>query len=104
MGDSSNPFDDEVVAAVLRHMNEDHAEDSVLICRAFGGRPDATSATMTGLDATGGEFRVDGPEGGPATVRVAWSRRITERPQIREEVARLHHEAAELLGGSPAEG
>ena len=67
MGDSSNPFDDEVVAAVLRHMNEDHAEDSVLICRAFGGRPDATSATMTGLDATGGEFRVDGPEGGPAT-------------------------------------
>ncbi len=100
MDDSANPFDDAVIEAVLRHMNEDHADDSVTICRAFGGRPDAITATMTGLDGTGGEFEVDGPEGGRSVVRIPWSEPISERPQIRAEVARLHGEAVKRLRGS----
>lgn len=92
-----NPFDDEVVAAVVAHMNGDHAEDSVAICRAFGGRPDATRAVMVGLDGTGADFDVDGPEG-EARVRVPWGAPISERAEIRTEVARLYHEAVELLG------
>ena len=47
------PFAPEVVAAIARHMNEDHSADSVLICRALGGQPGTTAATMTGLDAAG---------------------------------------------------
>ncbi|MDR2280192.1 MAG: DUF2470 domain-containing protein, partial [Gordonia sp. (in: high G+C Gram-positive bacteria)] len=29
-------FDDAVIAAVLRHMNDDHTADNLLIARAFG--------------------------------------------------------------------
>lgn len=91
-----NPYTPDVVAAVVAHMNSDHAEDSVTICRVFGGRPDVTEAVMAGLDGHGADFDVDGP-GGPARVRVAWSRPITERVEIREEVARLFREAETQL-------
>lgn len=83
-----NPFDGEVRIAVLRHMNEDHLADSLLIVQRFGNRPDATSAVMVEMDGTGGEFSVDGPDG-RSTVRVPWARPITERSEIREELARL---------------
>uniref|UniRef100_UPI002594DDC9 DUF2470 domain-containing protein n=1 Tax=uncultured Gordonia sp. TaxID=198437 RepID=UPI002594DDC9 len=46
----SAQFSPDVVAAVLAHMNDDHADDSLLICRALGGRPDAVAARMTGFD------------------------------------------------------
>lgn len=98
MTTQENPFDADVVDAVLRHMNTDHEQDSVVICRAFGGRPDATSATMIGLDGTGADFEVDGPSG-VSVVRIAWAVPISERPEIRAEVARLFHEADALLSG-----
>ncbi|WP_433288568.1 DUF2470 domain-containing protein [Micromonospora sp. CA-244673] len=32
-------------------MNDDHAEDALLICRTLGGQPTATQARTTSLDA-----------------------------------------------------
>jgi len=97
---SANPFSPEVVAAVTRHMNDDHPEDTLLIVRAFGGLPEATAARMTGLDGTAGEYAatVDGRE---VEVRVPWSQPLTERAQIRAEVVRLYQEACERLGVAP---
>lgn len=83
----------DVVEAVARHMNTDHADDNVLICRVAGGRPDATAAVMTGLDEEGVEFAVATPDG-EVTVRVPFSRRLVERAEVRAEVARLYHESA----------
>lgn len=91
--DEQNPFPADVVAAVLDHMNSDHLEDSVNIVATCGGRPDATSAVMVGLDGTCAEFDVDGPEG-PSRVTVPWSAPITERTEIRAELARMVNEAA----------
>ena len=68
-------FPAEVVEAIARHMNDDHAEDNVRICRALGGRPDAESAVMTGVDGDGVDFLVDGPDG-EAQVRIAWPERV----------------------------
>ena len=51
----------EVVEAVMAHMNGDHADDCVVICRALGGRPDTIAARMTGMDAEGIELRATGP-------------------------------------------
>ena len=48
-------FDDAVISGVTRHMNEDHADDTLLIARALGARPGATDARMIGLDNDGGE-------------------------------------------------
>ena len=91
------PFSQSVIAAITRHMNVDHADDSLLICRSLGGQPDATSATMTGMDPGGIDFAVE--VGGRAVpARVPWSQPITARAQVRAEVVRMYHEACAALG------
>ncbi len=92
-----NPFSADVVAQIMKHMNNDHAADSVLICRAFGGQPEASAAQMSGMDADGIDFDVT-VDGAVVPVRVPFSMRLTERPQVRAEVTRLYHEARALLG------
>ena len=96
----AGPFSPEVVTAVTAHMNGDHPEDTLLICRALGGRPDATAARMTGLDGEAGEYSVTS-DGTEHTVRIPWSRPLTERAQIRQEVVRMYREACTLLGLPP---
>jgi putative heme iron utilization protein len=94
---SGSPFSPEVIAAVTRHMNVDHADDSLLICRALGGQPEATSATMTGMDADGIDFAVV-VGGREVPARVPWAAPVTERAQVRAEVVRMYHDACEALG------
>ncbi|GIH10453.1 hypothetical protein Rhe02_85200 [Rhizocola hellebori] len=96
-----NPFPPEVVAQIMKHMNDDHAADSVLICRAFGGQPDATAAVMSGMDADGIEFEVT-VGGATQPTRVPFSTRLTQRAEVRVEVTRLYHEARARLGMPPA--
>ncbi|GAA2796821.1 DUF2470 domain-containing protein [Saccharopolyspora taberi] len=98
-----NPFDQQVVDAVVRHMNEDHAADSLLIVRALGGLPEATSATATGVDGEAISFDAQAGEGG-VEVRIPWSRPLTERAEIRAEVVRMHREACDILGVPPRTG
>lgn len=89
-----------VVKAVCAHMNDDHTDDSLRIVRAFG-RPTATAAVMSGLDADGGVWTatVDGAE---AEVRVPWpDGPIGERSEIRREVVALHEQACLALGVVP---
>ncbi|MEO3875619.1 DUF2470 domain-containing protein [Nonomuraea sp. B12E4] len=90
----SGPFTPDVVAAIKRHMNDDHAEDSLIIVRALGGRPAATSAVTSDVDAEAIEFTVDDGE----RVRVPWGERLTERAQVRGAVVRLYREACDSLG------
>ena len=97
---SPSPFSADVVSAVTAHMNGDHPEDTLLICRALGGAPDATAARMTGLDGDGGDYAVT-VDGAERTVRVPWGQPLTERPQIRAEVVRLYQEACARLGVTP---
>ncbi|MFY1636325.1 DUF2470 domain-containing protein [Solwaraspora sp. WMMB335] len=91
------PFTPEVIAQIARHMNDDHAADSLLICRALGGAGQATAARMTGLDADGIDFvaTVDEVE---VPVRVPFARRLTERVQVRREVVRMYEESCARLG------
>ncbi|MFI0446120.1 DUF2470 domain-containing protein [Actinomadura sp. 6N118] len=99
----ADPFTEDVVAQIMRHMNEDHAGDSRMIVQALGGRPDAESARMSGMDADGIDFvAVVGGEKVP--VRVPWSERLTERIQVRREVVRMTDEARDVLGLAPRDG
>lgn len=96
----AHTFDPDVVAAVLRHMNVDHAADNLLIARAFG--PDAVrAATMTGFDGDGADWEAaTGADAVP--VRVPWpSGPITERAQVRREVVLVYREACARLGVPP---
>ncbi len=103
MTDPAGLFTPDVIAAVTRHMNDDHADDNVVICRALGGVPDATAATMTGLDDTGIIFDVTTPAG-TTVATIAWAAPVTERPQIRAEVAAMYHRACAELGIAPTVG
>jgi len=94
----AGPFTDDVVRQIMRHMNDDHAADCLTICRALGGRPGATSARMTGLDAEAIEFAVS--DGGVEQhVRIPFGERLTERVQVRHEVVRMTEEARAALSG-----
>ncbi len=96
----TEPFPPEVVAQIARHMNDDHADDNVLIVRALGGMPSATAARMSGLDADAMEFAaaVDGIE---VPVRIPFAERLTERRQVRAEAVRMYREACSALGLDP---
>jgi hypothetical protein len=103
MSDTPSPFSPDVVAAIARHMNDDHAEDNVTICRGLGGQPGTLAATMTGMTPDGIVFAatVEGPDHGgtdQVEVMVPWGAPITERAQVRTEVVRMHTEASAALG------
>lgn len=100
---SATPFTPEVVAAVQQHMNVDHADDSLLICQALGGQPQARRATMSGMDADQIHFDVVLPDG-EVTVSLPWSERLTERAQVRAEVTRMYQEACVAAGVTPRAG
>ena len=94
-------FAKETVEAVLAHMNSDHNDDNLLIARAFGD-PDATSATMTTLDESGGTW-VYTAVAGKNELTVPWSTTIAERPEIRREIVVLYDAACAKLGITPRE-
>ncbi|MBB5787619.1 DUF2470 domain-containing protein [Jiangella mangrovi] len=101
---SQNPFGPDVIAAVSRHMNDDHTADSLVIVQALGDTPEATAARVVHLDGVGVDFAVT-VDGAERTVRVPFARPLTERPEIRVEFVRLYTEAATALGIEPrAEG
>jgi putative heme iron utilization protein len=93
-------FGPDVVAAVCRHMNEDHPEDSLLIVRTLGEQPNATDAVMTGVDADGADFEAT-VDGRAERVRLPFSRTLTERRQIRLEVVGMYEEACAAAGQVP---
>lgn len=89
----SDPFDPEIVLAVLRHMNEDHAHDSLLIVRTLGGQPSATAVVLTSIDPDGAAFKAVLPTGDSIDVLLGWADPIRDRPQFRGEFARWYQEA-----------
>ena len=94
-------FDDSVVAAILRHMNDDHRDDNLLIVRAFG-HPDAAEAAMLGYDGDAGTWEVTDTRGNVTEARVSWlAGPISERPEVRREVVALYDAACERLGVTP---
>lgn len=99
---AENPFSQQVIDAVMHHMNLDHSDDSLLIVKSLGATPEATAAEMSGMDGDAIEFRAT-VHGEDRTIRVPWSVRLTERPQVRVEVTRMYHDACAALGVTPRE-
>ena len=75
----------EAIAAVCRHMNDDHADDMVTICHTHG-HPEVVAAHMTDLLADAIVLRVE-PSG--ALVEIPLDPPPTTRPEVREAIAKL---------------
>lgn len=92
-------FAPEIVDAVLKHMNDDHTDDNLIIARAFSDRPDSvTSAVMSDCDGEAGVWDVT-VDGAQTQLRIPWpGGPISERPEIRREVVALYNAAYERLG------
>lgn len=98
MTTGSTPFTDEVVRAVVTHMNDDHAADNLVICRALADLPDANGARMTDLDDQGLTLVAE-VAGEEHTVKVPWFETPVDRVGIRHEIVRLFETAQKRLGG-----
>ena len=95
-------FDETVLTGVLTHMNGDHADDNLLIARAFSPDSDVLAAAMIGFDGDGGDWRAQLAGGAEIVVRVPWpGGPISERPQVRREIVALYDEACSRLGIQP---
>ncbi|MBT2483891.1 DUF2470 domain-containing protein [Microbacterium sp. ISL-108] len=81
-------------------MNGDHADDNVLIARAFAAPDDeeATSARMIGFDGDGGVWEVS-RAAEVFELRVPWpGGPIDDRPAVRREVVAIYDAACARLG------
>lgn len=89
-------FPDHVVTAVVRHMNEDHAADTAVIVRAFGGLRQVDTAEVIDVDIAGltcAAWVADTVH----TIRVSFAAPVTQRLRLREEITRLYHDARATL-------
>ena len=95
-------FDDAALTGVLRHMNGDHADDNLLIVRAFSPESDIIAATMIGFDGDGGDWRAQPLTGDEFVVRLPWpGGPITERAEVRREIVAVYDESCRILGIQP---
>ncbi len=72
---------------IIGHMNADHADSQVLICRHLAGRPDTTEATMSAVDRYGFEMIATSPAG-RAAVRIEFPEECTSSEQVRTALVR----------------
>lgn len=103
-------FPDEIVAAVTAHMNDDHADDCLLIVQGLAGATSARRAWMSDLDASHAQFSWSAEQGSAVgaddavtIARIPWGIPVRERADIRVAVVDLYTRAAIALGQTPRE-
>jgi len=98
----AHTFDDDTLAAVLGHMNDDHSDDNLLIARAFSPLPEIVASEMVTFDGACGQWRVSLADGTDDVIDIPWpGGEIAARPQVRREIVALYDEACARLGITP---
>lgn len=82
-------------------MNNDHRDDSLLICRTLGEVPDAVDATAVDVDPAGMRFDASRADGTTVTAKVSFATPALERPQVRVAVVELYERACAAAGVTP---
>ena len=87
-------LDAAAVAAIVAHLNDDHADHMLEICRAFGGEAGAEAVTVTvaSVDLDGLDL-VATSAGERRAVRVTWLGPVRSRGHVRTALGQLHEEA-----------
>ena len=79
-------------AAIVAHMNADHADALVLYCTAFSKARDISSAAMTSIDRYGFEMSAKTSEG-PRPVRLAFPQPVSTPEEARAALIAMVSEA-----------
>ncbi len=82
----------EAAAGIIGHMNADHAEAQVLLCRHAAGRPDTTEASMSAVDRYGFEMVAVSPAG-RAAVRLGFPEPCATPEAVRKAMVAMVNEA-----------
>ncbi|MHB2015423.1 MAG: HugZ family pyridoxamine 5'-phosphate oxidase [Candidatus Xenobia bacterium] len=81
-----------IAGGIMQHMNQDHAESMVLMCRHHGKLDDVQKAVMTEIDSVGFEMEVT-TSAGPRLVRIGFPEPVTTSDQVRAAMVSLVREA-----------
>src|SRR5205085_3576440 len=85
-------------AAIITHMNADHADALVLYCTTFSRATNISSAVMTGIDRYGFEMSAKTSEG-PRPVRLAFPRPVSTPEDARAALIAMLTDARSRNGG-----
>jgi putative heme iron utilization protein len=88
----ADPLAGAPAAAIVEHMDADHAEALVLMCRHLVGLPETTAATMGGVDRYGFDVVATTPAGRQA-VRVGFPAPVATGEEVRAAMVALVREA-----------
>ena len=88
-------------AAIISHMNEDHAEANLQYVTVLARLEDASAASMVGIDRYGMTLRAHTP-GGPRLARLAFPEPLQCSDQARATLIRLLQQAREQAPGKTA--
>ena len=109
---SASDFPPDAAAGIVEHMNEDHADAVLALCRAYG-RPTANASGATGPDAraaTGARLLAITPEAleieytvadAPGRASVAFEPPIEPLGTVRARLVSMTRAARERLSASP---
>jgi hypothetical protein len=90
-------FEPEIVTGVCGYMNSYQSANNLFMVQVLGGQPEATSATMVGFDATGVDFAAS-VSNEEIPVRLPWTREISTRDEVREQLFNLLDRALQVSG------
>ena len=89
----AHEFEPDVIASICSYMNADAMRGNLTeIVKALSKDDAITDATLVAFDGDGFEVAVIG--GAEPTARFPWSRPITQRGEVREELLTLFERAA----------
>ena len=80
---------------IIDHMNKDHADAMVLLCKTMSQATTTQEATMVGVDRYGFEMSAL-TEDGPRPIRLAFEQIATTQKQVREQMVALVKKARAL--------
>jgi putative heme iron utilization protein len=73
----------ETTAAMIAHMNDDHAESVAFYAQHFGGRSDVTAAKLLTIEPDGMDIEVTG-DAGSGIVRIPFDHVIVDTDDARD--------------------
>ncbi|TJY59479.1 HugZ family protein [Sinimarinibacterium sp. CAU 1509] len=92
----ANPFDEDVEAGMIAHMNVDHVDAMHDYCRLFGVDPQKQHPRMTGIDAEGFDLML-----GKRLLRIPFEQPVTSAIEVRQAMVALVQRARSESADTP---